>query len=893
MYDRLRPVFQSFTRIRGDFEAGEATHRIRRLRRLGMERLEDRTVLSVFLGANFSGLDFSQSGGYTPPDPTVAAGPSRYLEAVNQKVALYSKSAGNSLAQSPLSTFWSSTGQLARADSGSFLSDVVVAYNDQIGRFIIGDQDVDFGTHVSTFDLAVSKTSDPGSFSTSDWSFYRIVTTERGYDADFPGNFGYNHDALVVTLNMFASNGPGGHSQILSISNADLQAGAASPAVYRNDLNDFSDRPTVMHGSVAGDPMWLVTEHGDGASIDVIKVGDVLSTSPTFLYTNLQVTTYSRAVSPRNPDGTVITPTIDSRILKAAEANGILVACHTVSTSSTRDVVQWYSIDISGDSPALLDQGRVGSGDKTYSFYPSIDVNPVDQIGLTYMASGNDTSDDYMSMYVTGRLPTDPAGTMEAPVPVDAGTGGANYKDFSQGGRAGDLSGINVDPVDGSFWAANEFANTEATANWGTAVANFTLSNAIPVADMAIAVSGPAVVDITDGPASVAYAITVTNNGPNDASDVILSDFLPLGAVYVSLSQTSGTDSFTFTQSGGTARAIAAAIPSGHSDTLTLTVIAPKNLGNGAAFDDTASVVADQYDLKIANNRSTAEGTVINRNVRTSFIARVSSLSTTTEGNSITYRITVTNRGSIDAALVVLSDTLSSLLNYSSASTSQGTFSVSSGVVTFKLGTVPAGRSVFASVTAQALEDGTASDTVSVSGPNFTTSGASATTSISEPAIRVSPRVIEYGQTFTNLRTATFTHASGVEPVNAFVATINWGDGSTSPGTISASQGTYSVTGSHTYRTLGFHAITTTVVEAGSAPNSPVPEGGSKVDINPAHLHWRDRDLVQLPRYWFHPRRKAAPKHPARSHVVAAHPGGARVTRIRRLAGVARDTLPI
>src|SRR5207245_234411 len=107
----------------------------------------------------------------------------------------------------------------------------------------------------STFDIAVSKSNNPTSLSTSDWTFYRIVTTESGFDADFPGNFGYNHDAFVFTLNMFGVSG-GGHCQIVSVKNADLQSGAASPGLFKNDLADFSDRPTTMHTSVAGDPMW-------------------------------------------------------------------------------------------------------------------------------------------------------------------------------------------------------------------------------------------------------------------------------------------------------------------------------------------------------------------------------------------------------------------------------------------------------------------------------------------------------------------------------------------------------------------------------------------------------------------------------------------------------------
>ena len=96
---------------------------------------------------------------------------------------------------------------MTRTDSGSGLSDPIVTYDEQIGRFIIGDQDVDFTTHVSAFDLAVSKTNNPTTLSTADWTFYKITTTESGYDADYPGNFGYNHDALVFTLNMFGVGG--------------------------------------------------------------------------------------------------------------------------------------------------------------------------------------------------------------------------------------------------------------------------------------------------------------------------------------------------------------------------------------------------------------------------------------------------------------------------------------------------------------------------------------------------------------------------------------------------------------------------------------------------------------------------------------------------------------
>jgi hypothetical protein len=72
-----------------------------------------------------------------------------------------------------------------------------------------------------------------------------------------------------------------------------------------------------------------------------------------------------------------------------------------------------------------------------------------------------------------------------------------------------------------------------------------------------------------------------------------------------------------------------------------------------------------------------------------------------------------------------------------------------------------------------------------------------------------------------------------VEPAGAFIATINWGDGTTSTGTISLSGSTYRVTGSHTYATSGAHTVTTTVTESGTAPDVAFSGGsGGRSRIN-------------------------------------------------------------
>ena len=197
---------------------------------------------------------------------------------------------------------------------------------------------------------------------------------------------------------------------------------------------------------------------------------------------------------------------------------------------------------------------------------------------------------------------------------------------------------------------------------------------------------------------------------------------------------------------------------------------------------------------------------------------------TGTEGSNVTYSLTVTNNGPTTATNVVLTDTLDANLKYVSATKSQGSFTHSGSVVAFSFGTVAVGQTVTATVTAQALEDGNltnaASATSNLSDANPYNNSASTTTAVAEPAIVVSGHITVSGKNQNNVTVATFTHASGVEPASAFVATIAWGDNSTSTGNVSLSGSIYTVKGSHTYGQGGSHTVTTTVVESGGSMNS-------------------------------------------------------------------------
>jgi hypothetical protein len=235
---------------------------------LAFEYLEDRVapaILSDYPGISFASETAVSSLQYAPPDPCGAAGPSSNIEVVNQAIEIFpNKSTSSGANLETLPAFFESL----RGDTVGQLVDPSICYDELIGRFIIGDLELNegFGSQ-SGFDLAVSNNSNP-TLSPGDWTFYRpLVSEPDGYAADYPGNFGYNADAFVFTLNMFNSQLLT-RVQIISISAQDLKdvgdgiKTTDQVTITHNDINAFNLRPTTMHDSKPGDPTNLATPCG-------------------------------------------------------------------------------------------------------------------------------------------------------------------------------------------------------------------------------------------------------------------------------------------------------------------------------------------------------------------------------------------------------------------------------------------------------------------------------------------------------------------------------------------------------------------------------------------------------------------------------------------------------
>ena len=85
---------------------------------------------------------------------------------------------------------------------------------------------------------------------------------------------------------------------------------------------------------------------------------------------------------------------------------------------------------------------------------------------------------------------------------------------------------------------------------------------------------------------------------------------------------------------------------------------------------------------------------------------------------------------------------------------------------------------------------------------------------------------------------ATFADANSSDTASAFTATINWGDGATTTGTVSGSNGSFTVNGGpHTYADEGHNSVTTTVTRTADGETATVVGQATVVEADSLTAH--------------------------------------------------------
>lgn len=190
------------------------------------------------------------------------------------------------------------------------------------------------------------------------------------------------------------------------------------------------------------------------------------------------------------------------------------------------------------------------------------------------------------------------------------------------------------------------------------------------------------------------YTLVVTNNGPSNATGVVVTDPLPDPLSFVSGTSTRGTVS----HAGGTVTAAIGNLAVGQSTTITLVTRVDSQYSG--TITNTAEVQGAETDPNPDNNVDT-EVTQVRKEADLEITKTDSATGAVSPGDPLTYTLIVTNHGPSGATDVVVTDPLPAQVTFVSGTSTMGTVSHAGGVVTAALGNLNVGQSATITIVTQ------------------------------------------------------------------------------------------------------------------------------------------------------------------------------------------------
>jgi uncharacterized repeat protein (TIGR01451 family) len=230
----------------------------------------------------------------------------------------------------------------------------------------------------------------------------------------------------------------------------------------------------------------------------------------------------------------------------------------------------------------------------------------------------------------------------------------------------------------------NTATRTTATADPNTANDSASTTTTLgAVADLAVTKNGPANAVAGD---NLTYTITVSNAGPAAAANVVITDALPTGTTFVSLTQTAGPTFNCTTPAAGANGTVTCSIPALAVTSASFTLVANVSSTSSGTLANSVAVSSTTADPTPANSAATAPTTVA---PQTTDIAITKTPSTTNAiiTETITYTLVVTNLGPNNSTGTTVTDVLPPGTTFVSATSTQGTCSGTT-TVTCAIGTL-------------------------------------------------------------------------------------------------------------------------------------------------------------------------------------------------------------
>ena len=472
-------------------------------------------IFSYALEQNFVGFD---NTGFTPPDPSGAAGPDHYVHAVNSSVKIFDKT-GNLLA--------GPTSLGAFLGIGSNSGDPIILYDQLADRYFVSE----FGSVGNGLAIGVSVTNDPtGEYHVYQYSFDSFP--------DYP-HYSIWPDAYYLTANK------GGANKVYAIERDVILAGGPDPQIIgfplpgnaANPNTVLSPEPANLTGvdypdDLPGYIVYLQDDGWSGITYDHLKIWeiDVDFDNPTSstISSPLEIPTdpFNAYFAPFGA-GDVAQPGTGQKIdmitgvisyaanYRSFGTHNSWVITFNDNVDGTNAGVRWIELRNDATNPwEIFQEGTYAPADDNSRFMGSAAMDAAGNIGLAFnIASATLPA----GIRYTGRYDGDALGEMTiAETTIVDGVGVQTSTN-----RFGDYSHLTMDPNNFTFWHTAEYFS--ANNQWRTQVASFSLSSGF---DQDVGVNN--IINPMNGILTTTETVEVSirNYGLDPQSDIPLELFL-------------------------------------------------------------------------------------------------------------------------------------------------------------------------------------------------------------------------------------------------------------------------------------------------------------------------------------------------------------------------------
>jgi uncharacterized repeat protein (TIGR01451 family) len=229
--------------------------------------------------------------------------------------------------------------------------------------------------------------------------------------------------------------------------------------------------------------------------------------------------------------------------------------------------------------------------------------------------------------------------------------------------------------------AQSQFGNTNQTItqNFSVSSAAFDTNNAnnnisvstayvVPVANLGVT-NSDAPDPVTSG-GVITYTQTLTNAGPNAATNAHITELVPSGTTFQSIAAPAGFSCTTPAVGGtGTITCTTASMTDGASATFTLVVNVTATSGS---ISDTVLAASDTSDGTTSNDSATATTAVLAPPSANLGITKTTATTNAGPGSAVSYTVVVTNGGPDATTAVTMTDTLPASLRFASITSPAG-----------------------------------------------------------------------------------------------------------------------------------------------------------------------------------------------------------------------------